>query len=239
MEGKDVDTYVLKYQNRWVKYGPNLAAPRDPVLFEGARLLVRRIVGKRLIATYVDGDFVTSQLLQIVKPFEAADAKYLLAVLNSTLVAYYFRKKYNRLDKTFPEIRIYELESIPVPRIAPAAQAPFTDQADLLLQKHRELHEGTSTFLRLLQANFPLATVPKKLEEWHRLEWKEFLEEMTKAKAPLKPSQQKEWLAVFEEQQKVAGHALAAIEQADRELDRMVYALYELTEAEIALVEGN
>jgi hypothetical protein len=29
-------------------------------------------------------------------------------------MAYYFRKKYNRQDKTFPEIRIYELCSLPI-----------------------------------------------------------------------------------------------------------------------------
>lgn len=42
LEGKDIDTYQLKYQNRWLKYGENLAAPRTPDLFTGERLLVER-----------------------------------------------------------------------------------------------------------------------------------------------------------------------------------------------------
>jgi hypothetical protein len=57
---------------------------------------------------------VTSQLLQIVKPYNEDQAKYLLGVLNSSLIAYSFRKTYNRQDKTFPEIRIYELRSLPI-----------------------------------------------------------------------------------------------------------------------------
>ncbi|NQE44853.1 hypothetical protein C5S31_02360 [ANME-1 cluster archaeon GoMg2] len=114
LEGKDINRYVINWKNRWLMYGQNLAAPRDPTLFEGARLLVRRIVGTRLICSFTDSDYVTSQLLQIVKPYNEDHAKYLLGVLNSSLIAYYFRKTYNRQDKTFPEIRIYELRSLPI-----------------------------------------------------------------------------------------------------------------------------
>lgn len=32
-------------------------------------------------------------------------------------MAFYFRKKYNRQDKTFPEIRIYELVALPIKKI--------------------------------------------------------------------------------------------------------------------------
>jgi len=114
-----VNRYEICWRKRWLKYGENLAAPRDPSLFTGERLLFRRIVGERLIGTFTDEDFVTSQLLQIVKPGDSSRAKALLGILNSGLTAYYFKKKYNRQDKTFPEIRIYELASLPIPKIVP------------------------------------------------------------------------------------------------------------------------
>jgi hypothetical protein len=114
LEGKDINPYSLTFKNRWLKYGENLAAPRNPTLFEGDRILVRRIVGKTLISTYTNCDYVTSQLLQIVKPFDQSISKFLLGIVNSNLIAFYFRKKYNRQDKTFPEIRIYELASLPI-----------------------------------------------------------------------------------------------------------------------------
>jgi len=71
-------------------------------------------VGKSLIGAFTDAPYVTSQLLQIVKPHEGVDATALLGILNSKLIGYYFRKKYNRQDKAFPEIRIYELRSLPL-----------------------------------------------------------------------------------------------------------------------------
>ena len=113
LEGKDIHPYRIDYKNRWLKYGENLAAPRKPLLFEGERILVRRITGDTLISTYTDSDYVTSSLLHIVKPFEQADTKFLLGIINSKLLAFYFKKKYNRQDKTFPEIRIYELAALP------------------------------------------------------------------------------------------------------------------------------
>ena len=150
LEGKDVNRYKITWKNRWLKYGENLAAHRDPALFEGQRLLVRRIVGERLIATFTDEDFVTSQLLQIVKPYDQSIAKYLLGILNSSLLAYHFKKKYNRQDKTFPEIRIYELASLPVRSFdlaKPADKAPHDKMValvDSMLGLHKQLAAAKS-----------------------------------------------------------------------------------------------
>jgi hypothetical protein len=114
LEGKDIQHYEINWKNKWLKYGKNLAAPRDESLFIGNRILVRRIVGEKLICAFTNDNYVTSQLLQIVKPIDENLVFFLLAILNSKLMAYYFRKKYNRQDKTFPEIRIYELCSLPI-----------------------------------------------------------------------------------------------------------------------------
>ncbi|MBS1765654.1 MAG: N-6 DNA methylase [Bacteroidetes bacterium] len=140
LEGKDINPYRIDYKNRWLKYGENLAAPRDPILFEGERILVRRIVGKTLISAYTDSDYVTSQLLQIVKPFEQADTKFLLGIINSKLLAFYFRKKYNRQDKTFPEIRIYELAALPIKKIDKAKQ-PLKNEIEKLVNQLLKLNQ--------------------------------------------------------------------------------------------------
>lgn len=113
--GKDIERYFYSWQNTWVKYGKNLAEPRKFGLFEGNKIVVRRIVGERLISTRVKEDLITSQLLQIVKLDDEILTDTITAILNSKLMIFYFRKKYNRQEKTFPEIRIYELASLPIP----------------------------------------------------------------------------------------------------------------------------
>jgi hypothetical protein len=124
LEGKDISPYSINYRGRWLKYGKNLAAPRSSDLFVGERILCRRITGKTLICAYTDEGYVTSQLLQIIKPHNPADAKFLLGLLSSKLIYFYFSKKYNRTgDKAFPEIRIYELCAMPVKKQASIRKA--------------------------------------------------------------------------------------------------------------------
>ena len=114
LRGKDISKYSYQWNHEWLYYGEHLAEPRNITLFRGDRLLVRRIVGKTLIATYISDDLVTGQLLQIVKLEDPNLTKVILAIINSKLIGYYFQKKYNRQDITFPEIRIYELSSLPI-----------------------------------------------------------------------------------------------------------------------------
>ena len=144
LKGKDINKYCYKWNGGWLFYGVHLAEPRTIDLFQGERLLVRRIVGETLIATYINDAIVTGQLLQIVKPHEPEISKYLLGIINSKLLAYYFRKKYNRQDKTFPEIRIYELCSLPIRAIVnpeQILQKEITEYVDQVLKLKEEIPE--------------------------------------------------------------------------------------------------
>ena len=116
LTGKDIERYKYSWNNTWVKYGENLAAPRNADLFIDSKIVVRRIVGERLIATVIKEDYITSQLLQIVKLNDKKLTNTIMAILTSNLMIYFFKKKYNRQEKTFPEIRIYELGSLPIPK---------------------------------------------------------------------------------------------------------------------------
>jgi TaqI-like C-terminal specificity domain/N-6 DNA Methylase len=239
LEGKDIDTYQIKYQNRWLKYGKNLAAPREARLFEGERLLVRRIVGARLISTWISGDYVTSQLLQIVKPFQETDAKYLLGILNSALIAFYFKKKYNRLDKTFPEIRVYELENMPIRDADDLQKTQLSNLVHKMLDYNRQLQEVQTAFQRLLTDNFENLTLNKAIENWHQGDFISLKKVLEKQKIEIPLKKQKEWREMFESE-KTAYHALQTqIAQTETAIDTLVYALYDLTTEAIQIIENQ
>jgi len=143
--GKNIDKYFFHWDGKYLKYGQHLAEPRNIELFKGSRLLVRRIVGKTLISTFIDQELLTGQLLQIVKPFDESISRTLLAILNSKLLAYYFRKKYNRQDITFPEIRIYELASLPIK--VPKDKLPFNFLVDQILSQKKHDPSVDTTIL--------------------------------------------------------------------------------------------
>ncbi|WP_332020975.1 Eco57I restriction-modification methylase domain-containing protein, partial [Kaistella sp.] len=114
LEGKNLDRFYFTPSNKYIQYGKWLAEPRDEEMFVGERVLVRRIVGQTgLIAAFVDGQFCNNSLLHVVKPYNVS-SRALAALINSDLIGYYFIKKFARKEKTFPEIRIHELNSLPI-----------------------------------------------------------------------------------------------------------------------------
>ena len=91
-------------------------------------------------------------------------------------------------------------------------------------------------------AKYFVEVLSSKLQNWHNLTFPDFIKELNKAiKAskgtPLTKKDEFEWMELFEENKKKVLELKAQIDQTDREIDRMVYTLYGLTEEEIRIVE--
>lgn len=137
------------------------------------------------------------------------------------------------------ELRSIYVKTIPI--CEPIDQQPFIAKADIMLSKNKELHHLKQALLTLLGATVEglSFSFSKKLSDWPSLSFKEFLKELEKQKIRLSLSQQGEWLQHFEAEKRKAAEILSCIRQTDKEIDNMVYALYGLTEEEVAVVEGR
>ena len=101
------------------------------------------------------------------------------------------------------------------------------------------LREESQKFQRTLLREFePLDTLSKKLETWYTLSYADFLKELQKKKVVLSLAQKAEWEGYFLEEQQKAVALKTQIDHTDQEIDAMVYALYGLADAEIAIVES-
>ncbi len=140
VRGRDINAWHVDSGNRWLKYGPHLAEPRSLELFEDERIFVRRIVGSRLILSPVSDTIIADQLLHTVKPDSSqANNAVIAALLRSRLTAYYFKKRFNRDEETFPEIRVSELDMLPIKLINEGE----SDSTNLIEFYQQELEEGT------------------------------------------------------------------------------------------------
>lgn len=84
------------------------------------------------------------------------------------------------------------------------------------------------------------AKLPGKLQAWHMLDFKGFLGAIKAAwRAELKLNERAEWESYLAENAAEVHRLSAAIETAERAIDRIVYDLYGLTDAEITLLEGS
>ena len=91
-----------------------------------------------------------------------------------------------------------------------------------------------------LQRQFEvLEKLPKKLENWYELTFADFLKELKKKKIVLSFEEDEKWEDYFLPQQQKALEIKDQITKTDKEIDAMVYELYDLTDEEIAIVENS
>jgi hypothetical protein len=97
--------------------------------------------------------------------------------------------------------------------------------------------------LRRIPDLCPREHVPKltdRLREWWNLDFKSFRAEIKKAfKADIPLKQRDEWENLLREEGVIVRRLTAEIEQAEREIDAIVYKLFDLTPDEIALLESS
>ena len=114
--GKNLHRYSIVASGSYVSWGDWLAEPRDFSLFSGSRIYLRKIVGETLYACSIDAEDVADQSVYIAIPTHPAySMNYLLGVLNSRVLAWYFRNKNNEFDTLFPQIKVGEFKKLPIP----------------------------------------------------------------------------------------------------------------------------
>ena len=141
-DGKDIGRYALNWKNNnWINYGQWLAEPRNPSLFEGEKILIRKITGKTLISTYIPDTSYCNTLLFILK---ITDKSYsypaLTGILNSSLIGWYFRKKFQITDDdTFPQIMIRDILEFPIPNINEKTNEELSGLVNQIIKLNEEL----------------------------------------------------------------------------------------------------
>lgn len=245
LEGKDVGRYFTSWSGLYLQYGKNLASPRTINLFNGNKIIVREITGnfpKCIISTYSEDFYLynRSNIGIVEKSGSDVSLKYIVSLLNSSLLSYYFIKNTAKsVRKLFPKIILNDLRKFPIKKISSIEQKPFEDKVDLMLSSNKELQEQSSKFKRTLQRKFEGLEINKKLESWYELTFAEFVKELGKKKIKLSLSEESEWEDYFLQEQQKAVALKQQIDSTDQQIDKMVYELYGLTEEEIQIVENS
>lgn len=141
-DGKHIGRYKVLWSNdNWINYGVWLAAPRDAANFAGEKILIRKIIGNTLIANYVPETVYCNTLLFVLKLKNSEYSyKVILAILNSKLIGWYFRKKFQISDEdTFPQIMIRDILQFPIPKISPPINVNLQKYVGRLIELNSEI----------------------------------------------------------------------------------------------------
>lgn len=135
--GKDIKRYNINFMDRYVAFDWfNVAVYKDFHIYEQPKLFIQRIrnltLTERIVATYDEEGYLCTNTLRMLSIKVAQKKKYMLkyilALLNSTLVNHVFRTLFLNKD-----IYKYQLEQIPVPSIDIAQQRPIIALVDKIL----------------------------------------------------------------------------------------------------------
>ena len=249
LEGKDVGRYFTSWAGSYLRYGKHLAAPRTFNLFDGKKIIIREITGnypKCLIATYNEDIYLfnMSNIAIVEKTNSDISLKYILAVLNSKLLSYYFVKNTAKsVRKLFPKIILNDLRKFPIKKINPVEQEPFIENADKTLVLNKEFQEVNKKFSNYFSGQYKFDKLTKKLENWSELTFAEFITELNKSikitgQIPLTKKDEFDWIELFEENKTKVQTLKSQIEATENEIDKMVYELYGLSPEEINVVNN-
>ena len=167
------------------------------------------------------------------------DNKALLAILNSKLVWYFLTSICVVRNGGYIEVKPQYFEQIPIPDIEINIEHPLTAKAESNIKVTIELQDVSEKWQRTIQRKFKLEELPKKIQNWHKLTFVDFVKELAKKKIKLSLNEEAEWEEYFNMERKKVLDILAEIEKTDKEIDQIVYKLYELTEEEIKIVEES
>ena len=242
IDGIDMNRYFITWENKqFVKYGNNLSRKREPRLFEGERLIVRQIPSKlpySILSSYVNEKIINDNNGMIVKSLTSTNIKYLQAIISSKLISFWFIHRLGKLQRrVFPQFKVNELRKFPIKDINTTKQKVFIELADVMLSKHKEIQELSAKFLNMLKGDFKEVSINNTLTNWYELDWNGFLNALKKQKIVLSGTLKEDWYDRFNRFATDAKAINSIISETDKQIDAAVYKLYNLTDAEIKVIE--
>ncbi len=175
---------------------------------------------------------------------DSVSLPFLTALFNSVLAKRWIWYNCPELQGGTREIRKVYFEHFPAPH---ANNEQKERLAKLALERTRlteELQYAVVRFKKYLLVQTSSEKLSRKLENYHELEFSEFVKELNNAikksgSIKLSKSEEMEWMELFETKKTDAQTIKTEIEKTDKEIDRLVYELYGLSEDEIEIVESS
>lgn len=134
VDGGNVGRYFLKSSKEYVFFSKEaIKSGGNESVYQKERVLVRQI-GKYPEGCYCPPNIYTLNTIYNIFVYDdKINLKYLLSLINSNTVRYYWIKNFSDNKETFPKIKKNPLESIPIPFIKKSEQELFSNLVDYII----------------------------------------------------------------------------------------------------------
>lgn len=201
---------------------------RDEKFFTGEKIISLRKTHKPKF-TFTDFDAYVSQTYFVIKT-ERFDMRYLTAILNSEVIAFWLKHKGKMQGE------VYQIDKAPlldIPLAIADDQSELASLTDTMIRTKKEFYNSEIRFKKLLSNEFDVDKLP---DEWWLLDFSDFVKTL---KVKLSLQQKDELLKLFEKYLTECAELYSQIQKTDNEINHIVYKLYNLTPEEVRTVEDN
>ncbi len=239
IRGKDINRYNLTFNNCFILFDKTkLWSNFDENKLSKCPKIIIRQTGDSIIACLDEIGYYSMDTTHIIYNTKL-NIKYLLAVLNSKILTWIFRRIVEEEKKAFAEVKLVVVKTLPIPLALDEQQTSLAQKAEQMIELNKQLHNGIDSAIELIKAEYQPKKISKNLEKFYTLGIHPFIEELEKQKVKLTLSQKEELIAWYKEKSEKLNQIQSEIDNLDKTIDQEVYKLYNLTDEEIKIIENN
>ncbi len=237
--GRDIKKYFYSERNLYVNYGKHVASYVEMKFFTLPRILIREIAETTLNCAYIEKEFCnSSSMITIIQKDKNYSLKFLLGILNSKLIGWYHFNTSPKAKKgLFPKILVSDVRNIPIPKIKPEEQTKLINLVEKMLSINIEIEKLKSKFINRIASNYNIQKVSNNLSNFNNLSFVELNNELKKNKIQLNFKQQDELEEYFTVNKNQINSLIELKKSVDKQIDNLVFKLYNLTDSDIELIE--
>ena len=151
LDGRNIKRYVLEWGGEYLAYDiNNIHSCKRTDIFEAEEKIFFRRVGDRLIATYDNAQFYALNTLVVItmKSLSKISLKYILGLINSKLLNYYYENYLKSTKKVFSEIQARQIAQLPIRTIDfsnfddTSRHDRMASLVEQMLSLHKQAHEA-------------------------------------------------------------------------------------------------
>src|SRR5690606_36535068 len=168
LDGRNINKYQIQWAGVYLDYNlDRIHSGKSKEVFTSKEKLFFRRVSSKLIFAYDNEQYFALNTLVAVNLLPAKNKefgiKYLLGVLNSSLMDYYYVNKHKSTKTVFSEIQARSVGELPIKKAKPEFQKSISTIVDFILQLKSQ--DSDSTFFeRLIDAMVYELYLPEEIK---------------------------------------------------------------------------
>jgi type I restriction-modification system DNA methylase subunit len=183
--------------------------------------------------TFTPGGFFPNNKAYVI----ANSDRFLLALLNSKLMNFYLKSICPFVRGEYYEYMPQYVEKFPIAKNRKHSKE-ISDSVEKIISASKQIFEIKRKVHSRIMDNLHVR-ITTKLDDFQRLSFGEFLNEIGKQKKHLTLKEQDDWERYLTPHSEKINRLSEEIQKLDSEVDRLVFESYELSESEIQIIEDD